>query len=142
MVYYHPHGLGDLIMAMPYVETAQKRDKKLWVSVKPSILKSGFFDHYPYKSRVSGDCPIIWDKWQLRMDREKLDHQYCHTINPDHSFGPMSAAEVKVIGCEGVPAASRRPNTRSSASLSPITVTPGSTVKVTPAGTVRSVPST
>jgi hypothetical protein len=63
-VYLHPHGLGDLIISMPYINWIMFKNPNFVLCVKDNIYNSGFFNNFTFKSRVFPGCPSIWNKTQ------------------------------------------------------------------------------
>lgn len=72
-LYLHPHGLGDLIISMPYIRKVMAEEKRFALCVKDEIYFSGFFKNYPFKGNVFPGCPPIWNRTQTIKNFKKID---------------------------------------------------------------------
>ena len=72
-VLLHPHGIGDLIISMPYIRWVMEKRDDFSLCVKDEILLSGFFKNFSFKERIFGGCPSLFNKTQTIKNYKKLN---------------------------------------------------------------------
>ncbi len=72
-VYLHPHGFGDLIISMPYIRWIMEKKEDFALCVKDETFYSGFFKNFPFKDRVFGGVPSLYNKTQTIKSFKKLE---------------------------------------------------------------------
>ncbi len=72
-VLLHPHGIGDLIISMPYIRWVMEKRGDFSLCVKDEILLSGFFKNFSFKERIFGGCPSLFNKTQTIKNYKQLN---------------------------------------------------------------------
>ncbi len=73
-IYLHPHGIGDLILSMPYIRFSMQNREDLALCVRKEVYNSGFFRNFEFKVRVFGACPRIWNSTQTIKNMKRLNN--------------------------------------------------------------------
>jgi hypothetical protein len=81
-IYLHPHGIGDLIISMPYIKWLMEKNFNFSLCVKDNIYLSGFFKNFLFKDRIFPGCPSIYNKIQTIKNFRKID-EICHNFKEE-----------------------------------------------------------
>ncbi|MBU0694209.1 MAG: hypothetical protein KKC11_06020 [Candidatus Omnitrophica bacterium] len=72
-IYLHPHGLGDLIISMPYIRRVMSKNLNFALCVKDDVYNCGFFNNFNFRDKVFPWCPSIWNNSQTIKSFRKIN---------------------------------------------------------------------
>jgi len=72
-VYLHIHGIGDLIISMPYIRQVMAQNPLFALCVRDTVYNSGFFSNFLFKDRVFPGCPPLWNSTQTHCSFKAID---------------------------------------------------------------------